>query len=481
MASTRRTKNFATDPQTPMFLYTILKQLDLRSINWNDVAGSLGISNGHAARMRYSRMKSQFEGTSNQVKPPKPKKDNSNTTDNKSSKTKAKNKRLLEEEENERLADQRAASQQVMQPELDSKRFKVEPHSYAHSWYPLYTADAVQTFPSAFWGQPAIPLQPAPQASHGPVGVPARNVDPTPLIKTEPNMTLPPHHDDVETATTTIKQEREDPVRHCGGAEVSTTVVKKEPGTLVEDEALPTTSRNSVSFAYPLSRTINAFFGPQQSAPTAAQSHSFPADTSAFSTSQTLPRGVYSFSGHGYGQTPFPWPTQCPGPNPGTLSTDDACDQMILNPYAASYQDMLNMPLYRLYPETSSLQTLPGKTQRIAPESGLVDIPNVELHSEENNGRLPPALSTTTSPPPPESVTVKHSGGVSSTRTSVTVSDSHVSSSGSAVPADISVQPAAIPDVIEVDSDDEGEVQTSSTTAARDVSEPKIKKEVAGL
>lgn len=31
-------------------------------VDWNEVAGNLGISNGHAARMRYSRFKQQMEG-----------------------------------------------------------------------------------------------------------------------------------------------------------------------------------------------------------------------------------------------------------------------------------------------------------------------------------------------------------------------------------------------------------------------------------
>ncbi|KAI9744231.1 MAG: hypothetical protein M1818_002383 [Claussenomyces sp. TS43310] len=44
------------------FLYTILKQLDLKSVDWNQVARELGVTNGHASRMRYSRFKQQMEG-----------------------------------------------------------------------------------------------------------------------------------------------------------------------------------------------------------------------------------------------------------------------------------------------------------------------------------------------------------------------------------------------------------------------------------
>lgn len=66
-----------TDGPTAKFLYSIIKQLDLKSvsvsdfarlllivqIDWNLVASQLEISNGHAARMRYSRFKQQMEGT----------------------------------------------------------------------------------------------------------------------------------------------------------------------------------------------------------------------------------------------------------------------------------------------------------------------------------------------------------------------------------------------------------------------------------
>ncbi|KAI9883815.1 MAG: hypothetical protein M1823_004399 [Watsoniomyces obsoletus] len=44
------------------FLYTILKQLDMKSIDWATVATQLGITNGHAARMRFSRFKQAMEG-----------------------------------------------------------------------------------------------------------------------------------------------------------------------------------------------------------------------------------------------------------------------------------------------------------------------------------------------------------------------------------------------------------------------------------
>ncbi|KAL3485419.1 hypothetical protein BJX62DRAFT_242985 [Aspergillus germanicus] len=59
----RRSKTMPIDSPTAKFLYTILKQLDLKGIDWSLVASQLEISNGHAARMRYHRFKNQMEGT----------------------------------------------------------------------------------------------------------------------------------------------------------------------------------------------------------------------------------------------------------------------------------------------------------------------------------------------------------------------------------------------------------------------------------
>ncbi|KAI9763016.1 MAG: hypothetical protein M4579_000079 [Chaenotheca gracillima] len=51
-----------SDQAHAKFLYTILKQLDLKSIDWSVVASQLEITNGHAARMRFSRFKQHMEG-----------------------------------------------------------------------------------------------------------------------------------------------------------------------------------------------------------------------------------------------------------------------------------------------------------------------------------------------------------------------------------------------------------------------------------
>jgi hypothetical protein len=71
MASLRRNKTLSPDGQTARFLYTIIKQLDLKAIDWNLVAESLEITNGHAARMRYSRFRQHMEGVTTQPRAPR--------------------------------------------------------------------------------------------------------------------------------------------------------------------------------------------------------------------------------------------------------------------------------------------------------------------------------------------------------------------------------------------------------------------------
>ncbi|KAL2004822.1 hypothetical protein VTN00DRAFT_3095 [Thermoascus crustaceus] len=69
MASLRRSKTMPGDGQTSKFLYTIIKQLDLKTIDWNLVASQLDISNGHAARMRFSRFRQHMEGIQSTPRP----------------------------------------------------------------------------------------------------------------------------------------------------------------------------------------------------------------------------------------------------------------------------------------------------------------------------------------------------------------------------------------------------------------------------
>ncbi|KUM62729.1 hypothetical protein ACN42_g4386 [Penicillium freii] len=65
----QRNKVLETDTPTAKFLYTIIKQLDLKSVDWNRVASDVEVSNGHAARMRYSRFRQQMEGTTGASRP----------------------------------------------------------------------------------------------------------------------------------------------------------------------------------------------------------------------------------------------------------------------------------------------------------------------------------------------------------------------------------------------------------------------------
>ncbi|KAF2404627.1 hypothetical protein EJ06DRAFT_519001 [Trichodelitschia bisporula] len=46
-----------TDKQNVEFLYAIIKQLEVKHIDWSIVASSNSISNGHAARMRFHRLR----------------------------------------------------------------------------------------------------------------------------------------------------------------------------------------------------------------------------------------------------------------------------------------------------------------------------------------------------------------------------------------------------------------------------------------
>ncbi|KAK5013574.1 hypothetical protein BJ546DRAFT_196034 [Cryomyces antarcticus] len=63
-----------TDKAMAEFCFSMLKQLDLKAIDWNAVASDQNITNGHAARMRYFRFKAQMEGvpqTADQAGAPK--------------------------------------------------------------------------------------------------------------------------------------------------------------------------------------------------------------------------------------------------------------------------------------------------------------------------------------------------------------------------------------------------------------------------
>lgn len=68
LTSIRRNKALSTDGHTARFLYQMLKQLDLKPIDWQEIADETGIPKGHAARMRYNRFKGQMEALINTEK-----------------------------------------------------------------------------------------------------------------------------------------------------------------------------------------------------------------------------------------------------------------------------------------------------------------------------------------------------------------------------------------------------------------------------
>jgi hypothetical protein len=362
MASQRRTKNFATDPQTPLFLYAILKQLDLRSIDWNEVADGLGISNGHAARMRYSRMRSQFTGLSSQPKPPKPKKEDGG--ESKSSKSKAKhNKRLLLEEENERMANHQPAVPHRMQQESDPKRIKMEPQSFVNPWNHggMYTGYAPYSSASAYWTQPTIETEPSTMpmqslASQSPSNPAALQEDdfamagidhatePTVTVKQEPASLRDASH--MPTADI-VKIERE--------AELGTPVTSREP-------SLATNGYSS----FPLAQTVNTYFERRQTPFLTAESCASYGGMPGYATSAAFMHDASSVANtFTPAQHAFTW--TAPGSIPTMTATfPDDYNELMLNPRARTYQETLTMPLYRRNASASQV-VAPSSLQQEAP------------------------------------------------------------------------------------------------------------------
>lgn len=128
MASLRRNKTLSPDGQTARFLYTIIKQLDLKAIDWNLVAASLEITNGHAARMRYSRFKQQIEGgATTQAKAPRAgKKDKEGKEGKEVTKPRKRKKGSLEEDEVGREKKEASASLVKSEPGQDIKDARVK-------------------------------------------------------------------------------------------------------------------------------------------------------------------------------------------------------------------------------------------------------------------------------------------------------------------------------------------------------------------
>ncbi|CAF9928263.1 MAG: hypothetical protein GOMPHAMPRED_004637 [Gomphillus americanus] len=63
MATSLRRSPGGPESTTVKFLFAVIKQLETKAINWQLVADEIKITNGHAARMRFSRLKAQVEGS----------------------------------------------------------------------------------------------------------------------------------------------------------------------------------------------------------------------------------------------------------------------------------------------------------------------------------------------------------------------------------------------------------------------------------
>ncbi|EXJ82666.1 hypothetical protein A1O3_06480 [Capronia epimyces CBS 606.96] len=337
MASLRRTKNFANDGQTPIFLYTILKQLDLRSIDWNLVASSLDISNGHAARMRYSRMRGQFEGLSNQPKAPKARKEKDG--ESKASKEKAKGKRLLLEEENERLAKQRTAEHN------GSKKARLEPSPYIDTSAARSMMNTGQQYVSPMWSQPIVKLEP----SSGYPSLANNNPSCSTVIKKEPDTSATSLHNPRSTSPVVKQEPATIPMANQEVSAAAPSVVKKESDAVVSHGAFaalnaynspsPATSYRLSNLAGPYMNSLDPSHY-MNSLPLAMVSNT---TSSAYPMPQTTPGYTYHpFLYHNAG----PWAQSIADHNVPTNPIAPTADNMTLNPLANSYEELLNLPLY---------------------------------------------------------------------------------------------------------------------------------------
>ncbi|MCJ1397947.1 hypothetical protein MMC11_001143 [Xylographa trunciseda] len=157
MASLRRSTVLPNDSATSRFLYTILKQLDHKSIDWNAVASDLEITNGHAARMRFSRFKQHMEGI-----PPTPRKPRSDARQHKKAKT----------EKNVKAEGKPAKA--------EKSSMKSEPMEQQHSG--IFEDEVNHGFSAK--EEPLI--KPDPFSEPGPLVKPEPSVKPEPLVKEEP-------------------------------------------------------------------------------------------------------------------------------------------------------------------------------------------------------------------------------------------------------------------------------------------------------
>lgn len=446
MASLRRTKNYATEAQTPMFLYNILKQLDLRSIDWNKVANSLGISNGHAARMRYSRMKTQFEGGP-QPKVAKPKKEKQ--SDAKPAKDKPKNKRLLENDDDSApVASPQTTLQYTSRLDPESKRIKLDPHPYVNAWgHPLM--DPVGQYAGPFWGQPIIKLEPMPSDTFP---LPAPTLTSSPRIKPEPDTpTAATSH--LHAGSSVTNQEPSSMLsEHCM-TDMDEPRVKQEPGTTVSDQTFGESNSctTSVTSSYPMAKIFSSDVNSSDLDPPmpfgGMPTYSVPPSiaTSAYPPFHGLNHGFSWFS------SGFP-------PSAAASSIVGVDGSLTLNPYASTYEDMLNMPLYN-HPLQSS--ELPPSV-----------VPNQPQNAADSTARQPSTTNLATI-----CGDIEHGAGDASLLPDNSDIDSETN-----LCRDIIESSTCLPDVSEVEPDTEhgGELAAAESANAMEAG-PKIKMEPVEL
>jgi hypothetical protein len=383
MTALRRTKNYASDPQTPMFLYTILKQLDLRSIDWSIVANSLDISNGHAARMRYSRMKTQFEGTT-QPRNPRPKKDKGSQKTN----DKPNGKRALLEEEEERLANHKRRTEVQEQRYEPDKRLKLDPQQHIGDWNRGFSANEQYSYPS--WSQRAIIPDP-PFTTYPSMN--SANLQTSPMVRSSVFGAVD------AAAVPVIKQEPWHEAMDLGNVGSKPTEIKKEPGTVSATPATlqhtsysPTTGGSSTTIvtsspsikhappATPQSTTYNSsdnlrtprFRNPWISRPSVH--------------SQQRPQ-YFVPSYPNYASYAMPASHQRVYTNAGDMSRNPSVasnNVFPFNSHATSYTDLLNSPLYKT----------PTRSNGVIPRAAVQSHVTMNQVSPQQSPRGTPPLLT---------------------------------------------------------------------------------------
>ncbi|KFY21971.1 hypothetical protein V493_06958 [Pseudogymnoascus sp. VKM F-4281 (FW-2241)] len=157
-----------SEAQMAKFMYYIVKQLDVRSVDWNLVANDMEITNGHAARMRFARFKNQMEGTVPKTRAPR----------DKSRAPKAKRMKTKDEKKEEDGGEKALL------------KLKLEEGATVN------TAAGSGAGPEgqALARSPAIKPEPADEVVLGDADAPGEDVDESQLPKHNVHMTLTPSH-----------------------------------------------------------------------------------------------------------------------------------------------------------------------------------------------------------------------------------------------------------------------------------------------